>query len=122
MSEAPPQPQRVDAGMLADLAAGTPRLVSLPPLPGMPRREAIVLRDDDGVRAFANVCRHLPIPLDAGSRNVMAADGRHFLCRTHGALYRITDGKCVQGPCGGQSLTALPVEVDGDRVYLLLER
>ena len=119
MSDA--QAGRIDAGAIEDYASGAPRLVSLPPAPGgPPRREAIVLHDAQGFRAFLNICRHLPIPLDGGGRNVMAADGRHFLCRTHGALYRISDGACVQGPCGGQSLTAVAVELDGGRVYLNL--
>jgi nitrite reductase/ring-hydroxylating ferredoxin subunit len=112
-------PVRIDAGAVEDYASGTPRLVALPPVPGgPPRREAIVLRDAQGFRAFLNICRHLPIPLDGGGRNVMAADGRHFLCRTHGALYRISDGTCVQGPCGGQALAAVAVELDAGRVYL----
>ena len=117
MSDAP---QRIDAGTIADYASGAPRLVTLPPAPGAPRREAIVLCDAHGFRAFLNVCKHLPIPLDAGSRNVLAADGRHFLCRTHGALYRISDGTCVQGPCGGQALASLAVELDSGRVYVRL--
>ena len=51
----------------------------------------------------------------------MAADKRHFLCRTHGALYRIDTGACVQGPCGGLSLEPLAIELDAGRVYLQLE-
>ena len=113
--------QRIDAGAVDDYGSGAPRLVTLPPAVGAPRREAIVLCDSHGWRAFLNRCRHLPIPLDAGSRNVLAADGRHFLCRTHGALYRIADGTCVQGPCGGQSLERVALELDAGRVYLLLE-
>jgi nitrite reductase/ring-hydroxylating ferredoxin subunit len=112
--------QRIDAGAREDYASGAPRLVPLPPAPGLPRREAIVLYDEQGFRAFLNICKHLPIPLDAGSRNVLAADRRHFLCRTHGALYRISDGTCVQGPCGGQALATLAIELDAGRVYLLL--
>ena len=113
-------PQRIDAGAIADYAPGVPRLVALPAAPNLPRREAIVLHDAAGWRAFLNICRHLPIPLDSGSRQVLAADQRHFLCRTHGALYRIEDGRCVQGPCGGQALEAVPVELEGERVYLQL--
>jgi len=37
----------------------------------------------------------------------------------HGALFRIEDGECLQGPCPGQRLSAVPAEVRGEVVYLL---
>ncbi|HJL19413.1 MAG TPA: Rieske 2Fe-2S domain-containing protein [Sandaracinaceae bacterium LLY-WYZ-13_1] len=76
-------------------------------------REALVLLDEEGtLRAYLNRCEHLPIPLDAGSREFLSADRRYLVCGTHGALYRLGDGFCVEGPCAGRSLLALPVRVD----------
>jgi len=91
-----------------------------PDAEGRPR-EAIVLRDGRGVpRAYVNLCKHLPIPLDAGSRDFIAVDGTHLLCGTHGALYRREDGLCVDGPCEGESLDALEL-VDDDGQLVLLD-
>jgi nitrite reductase/ring-hydroxylating ferredoxin subunit len=111
---------RVAAGERT-LAPGEVRVVRLPRGPdGLPR-EALLLRDQVGVlRAYLNRCRHLPIPIDGGSRRFLTADGQHLLCGTHGARYRLEDGHCVQGPCMGLSLHALDVEVDGDALYLVV--
>lgn len=112
---------RIFAGAVDDFAIGEARIVALPPDRHAPRREAMVVRDEHGqLRAFVNRCKHLPIPLDSGSRQVLAPDRRHFLCRTHGALYRIGDGACIAGPCNGRSLEPLAVELDAGRVFVLV--
>lgn len=99
------------------------RVVPLPVgtvLDGMPAREALVVLDDTGaVRAFANVCQHVPIPLDAGSRRFLDEEG-FLVCATHGALYRRSDGLCVQGPCRGRSLSPVAVVEHGDELELVL--
>ncbi len=81
-------------------------------------REAIVLLDEHGeVRAYENVCQHIPIPLDAGGRRFIDEDGELY-CATHGAIYRRSDGECVSGPCMGRRLVSLRVKSDGDRVLV----
>lgn len=82
---------------------------------GLPR-EALVLRDAEGaLRGYVNQCKHLPIPIDAGSREFFDEDGEHLLCGTHGALFRLDDGMCVAGPCAGLPLDRVDVvEEDGD--------
>ena len=72
------------------------------------RRQAIVCHTEEGVRAYLNECRHLPVPLDGFSGDVASSDG-YLLCRTHGAKYRPTDGFCVEGPCQGESLVQLSI-------------
>ncbi len=76
------------------------------------------------LRAFANLCRHQAIALDARAADegegVMAEDGVHLLCHAHGAIYRPTDGACVTGPCIGARLFAFPVEETSDGVALWL--
>jgi nitrite reductase/ring-hydroxylating ferredoxin subunit len=59
--------------------------------------------------AYANVCRHQPVPLDMGGGSLVAPDGAHLLCHSHGALYRPSDGVCVAGPCQGEALFAARV-------------
>lgn len=84
-------------------------------------REALVLLDHDArVRVYLNRCEHLPIPLDGGSRRFLSDDGRHLFCGTHGARYRLEDGFCVEGPCAGRSLLALPFRIDDDGCVVLV--
>jgi len=79
----------------------------------------LVGRASGVLRAYANVCRHQAIPLDARAEDelagAMADDGVHLLCRSHGAIYRPDDGMCVSGPCLGAHLLAIAVApADGD--------
>ena len=78
-------------------------------------REVIVVRTRDGEpRAYVNVCMHLPVPLDGGSREFLSMDERSLMCGTHGALYRFEDGYCFEGPCEGTSLEPVSWVVDDD--------
>lgn len=78
-------------------------------------REVLVLATPDGEpRAYVNECQHLPVPLDGGSREFMNRAGTHLMCGTHGALYRLEDGYCTEGPCEGGSLERLPLRIDAD--------
>lgn len=115
---------RVAAGSLAALAPGTVRVVPLPRgsfgLPPVIPVEALVLRDLLGApRAYLNQCQHLPVPLDGASREFLSADGRALECLTHGALYRLDDGVCFEGPCRGRALRAIELAVEGDALYLI---
>ena len=80
---------------------------------------ALALRDNNGdIQVYRNLCRHLPVPLDGGTGELMHADGAHLLCGTHGATYRLHDGYCVEGPCKGLSLHALPWEERDGALYV----
>ena len=84
-------------------------------------REALVLLDAGGaLRVWVNLCQHIPIPLDSGSREFWDGERRHLICLTHGATYRPRDGVCTAGPCEGERLQAVPHEVR-DGVILLFE-
>ena len=82
--------------------------------------EIFIHRDGQGVRAFLNSCPHWGTPLDWVPDRFVAPDGEHFLCATHGALFRMGDGVCVAGPCLGARLTGVPVRLaDG---WVVLDR
>ena len=68
--------------------------------------------------AYVNSCRHLITPLDFLRHQFFTEDGRHLVCLTHGALYEPDTGLCVDGPCQGLSLRALPVRVESDEIVV----
>jgi nitrite reductase/ring-hydroxylating ferredoxin subunit len=83
-------------------------------------REALVLRGEDGQpRAYLNRCRHLPVPIDGGSRQYLTRGGEYLLCGTHGALYRKNDGMCVAGPCLNLALERIELVEEAGVLYLL---
>ncbi len=70
-----------------------------------------VVRAAGRVAAYRNACPHTGGPLDWVTDRFLSRDKRHILCATHGALFRIEDGACLAGPCAGESLLPVPVEV-----------
>lgn len=116
------EPDVIEEVPEAVVAFGEVRVVALPrDQLGRPR-EALLVRDAGGcLRVYLNRCRHLPIPIDGGSREFLTSDGSHLRCGTHGALYRLDDGHCVSGPCEGQALHALPFEVVAGAVRVRID-
>jgi nitrite reductase/ring-hydroxylating ferredoxin subunit len=74
-------------------------------------REAFLAHFQGEIRAYENVCRHLPLSLDYGNGRFFTPDGRHFVCQTHGAIYEPLTGECIAGPCVGASLKRLSIEI-----------
>ena len=62
-----------------------------------------------GHRAYVNRCPHAGTPLDAWPNEFYTEDGRYLICATHGAVFAPDTGVCVEGPCPGARLEALPV-------------
>lgn len=87
------------------------------------RGAEIILRRENGDEVFAwrNSCPHKPkVPLDPGGGAIV--DGGQIVCHEHGARFECGDGFCTYGPCRGDALDEVEVEVrDGD-VYLSDER
>jgi nitrite reductase/ring-hydroxylating ferredoxin subunit len=103
---------RVPLGMLVEMRDGSFA------------ESALVGWVDGELRAFANLCRHQAIALDARAADegegVMAVDGISLFCHAHGAIYRPIDGACVAGPCIGARLFAFRSEETSDGVALWL--
>lgn len=86
--------------------------------PGRPRALFLV-RQGEQVYAYENHCPHAGSPLDWLPDRFLSADQRHIQCATHDALFRIEDGLCVAGPCPGQRLRSLPLEIRDGTVWLV---
>ncbi len=74
--------------------------------------EIFVVREGSRVYAYRNICPHTGSPLDWQPDDFMSEDGSLIMCHTHGALFEIADGFCIAGPCAGDQLGAIAVEVD----------
>ena len=77
-----------------------------------------VARHGGKIVAYENVCRHLPLPLDDGAGKFFTKDGSYFLCQNHGALFEPLTGLCTRGPCAGENLQPLAIEVVEDEIRL----
>ncbi|MFT3763030.1 MAG: Rieske (2Fe-2S) protein [Pseudoxanthomonas sp.] len=74
-----------------------------------------VVRRGPRVHAYLNSCPHNGVGLEYAKDRFLNADGSEIVCYVHGAHFAIEDGLCTFGPCHGEFLSALPVEVrDGE--------
>ncbi|MCF8482041.1 MAG: Rieske 2Fe-2S domain-containing protein [Rhodospirillum sp.] len=78
--------------------------------------KVFVVRHDSGVRGYVNRCPHNRIPLDFKPDDFLNLGKTHIQCATHGALFLMGDGLCVEGPCRGKRLDAFPVTVLNGRI------
>ena len=81
--------------------------------------KVLVLQVRDGVvRAYVNRCPHAGHRLNLRPHRFLTPDGALIICASHGALFEREGGLCLAGPCAGQALTPLPVEIIGEHVLL----
>lgn len=77
-----------------------------------------IVKTHQGVAAYVNYCPHAGHPLNFRPNRFLTPDGNLILCGSHGALFERATGLCVLGPCAGQSLTKIPVDVTNGYVML----
>lgn len=106
-----------DLCALDEIPDGTARGFRLADAGGGERR-LLVVRRGGALAAYVNSCPHRGTPLDLVPDHFFDAEGRHLVCATHGAVFRPEDGYCLAGPCAGESLEPVAVEVRGGRVVL----
>jgi nitrite reductase/ring-hydroxylating ferredoxin subunit len=88
---------------------------------GRGRDTVFVVRQGRALHAYLDLCPHygdtrLPWRKDA----YLDAAGEAIVCSAHGARFDITTGRCLLGPCLGQSLTAVPLAVNEDGEVLVV--
>ena len=78
-----------------------------------------LVRRNDTVYAYVNSCPHTGAPLNWSPDQFLTIDGDMLQCAIHGALFRITDGQCVRGPCMHRRLTPIPTITRDGVIFLV---
>jgi len=81
----------------------------------------LLVRRGDQVAAFVNRCPHMGFTLDWKAERLVIGKGAFLRCVHHGAVFRIADGLCVEGPCESEALTPVAVEIVDGEVVLAAE-
>lgn len=79
--------------------------------------ESLILHRDaaGAVRAWLNVCPHAGRRLDWAPGQFLRGKDGLLICAVHGASFELARGECVAGPCRGDALRAVAVQVvDGE--------
>ena len=84
------------------------------------RLNLFLLNQDGTIRAYLNYCPHLGIQLNWQPNEFLSLEQTHIICAVHGALFELENGLCSSGPCRGDKLTALPIEIaDDGSIYFI---
>lgn len=67
---------------------------------------------------YVNSCPHIGIMLEFKPDEFLDLEKRFIQCANHGALFEIESGECVSGPCIGQALKPIPLEIKDNQVRL----
>jgi nitrite reductase/ring-hydroxylating ferredoxin subunit len=76
----------------------------------------LIVRSEETVRAFVNVCPHQGRPLCLPSGKTLISEGRFVVCPFHAASFDIDTGACVGGPAGKASLKPIAIELKDGQV------
>ncbi len=82
------------------------------------RLSLILTRTGDQVAAFRNKCPHAGYPLQRADGRVLVQESRYIVCGAHGASFTLADGACAGGPCNGDGLERLAIEVRNGEILL----
>ena len=77
-----------------------------------------LVRKGNAVHAYLNRCPHARHPLNIRPDEFLTPDRSLIVCCSHGALFELDTGYCVDGPCAGDSLVRIPVELLSGYVLL----
>jgi nitrite reductase/ring-hydroxylating ferredoxin subunit len=80
--------------------------------------QGLLARRGGEVHAYVNRCPHAGHPLNLRPHEFLTPDRSLLLCNSHGALFEISTGLCVDGPCPGARLRRIPLEVRNGYVLI----
>lgn len=73
-------------------------------------------------KAYRNLCPHWSMPLDGGTGDFLDDSGHLLECKFHGARFERDTGECIMGPCDGEFLEELRVEISADQNTATIRR
>ena len=84
------------------------------------RDTMFVVRRRDVVVGYRNACPHYDFARMAWRKDeFLNAAATMIRCSAHGALFRIDDGLCEEGPCIGERLTPVPLAVRDGEIWII---
>ena len=98
-----------------DIPDGTSK--GFPPAPGG-FTGLFAVRQGSEIHVYVNSCPHIGTPLDWARDRFLSVDGSRIVCATHGAEFRISDGECLRGPCLGDRLERVMIQIKDGIIYV----
>lgn len=78
----------------------------------------MVKKVSEKIYVYRNFCPHQGRRLDYAPGEFLETSDKQVVCPAHGATFKTEDGFCTGGPCAGENLRAVKVEVIDNQVYI----
>ena len=80
--------------------------------------QLVAVKRDGQIYVYVNSCPHIGIALEFQPDQFLDLDQQFIQCANHGALFEIETGVCIAGPCSGQSLKPVSIQIENDEVRI----
>lgn len=80
----------------------------------------LIMRDND-YTAFKNLCPHQGRRMDYAAGKFLIAENGNIICPAHGAEFNPDDGLCINGPCLGQSLQPIHIQLNEESIFTIIK-
>jgi nitrite reductase/ring-hydroxylating ferredoxin subunit len=79
--------------------------------------DIFVVHKDTHFYAFTNSCPHTGANLEWLEDQFLDMENTFIQCATHDALFDIETGSCVSGPCIGDHLSPIKLQIDNNQIF-----
>lgn len=88
------------------------------PHPVKSELDLILIKNNQQYYAYHNICPHFSIQLDNAKGRFFTYENQWIMCAHHSAMFEISTGLCVDGPCKARHLTPEPICLENESIYL----
>lgn len=71
--------------------------------------------------AFKNFCPHQGRRMNYSVGMFLTTKEGNLVCPAHGAEFKPEDGLCVNGPCLGQSLESVHIQINEESIFAVIQ-
>jgi nitrite reductase/ring-hydroxylating ferredoxin subunit len=79
-----------------------------------------VIKHENAFHAYLNRCPHQGKRLNENNSAFVDMEDELIRCDSHEALFDISSGSCVSGPCSGSQLTKLNTQIRSNTLFIEL--
>ncbi|MSP28959.1 MAG: Rieske (2Fe-2S) protein [Acetobacteraceae bacterium] len=76
------------------------------------------VRKGERMFVYVNSCPHIGVPLNWRNDDFLTLDKIRIICATHGAEFRIASGECLLGPCVGEYLDTVELDIRDGVIFV----
>lgn len=80
----------------------------------------MLLFQDDKYTAFKNFCPHQGRRMNYSLGKFLITAEGNLVCPAHGAEFKPDDGLCINGPCLGESLETIHIQLNEDSIFAII--